>query len=112
MSDPPSCGAFYYDTVRLLVSYDEQYETELLGTLSTILGCDANVNATAGRLFTYRRTIRYRFERVRELTGLEVSATDGRETLSLGLTAMGVLGIAPWRGPATDPRAEGGRLPH
>jgi len=111
MSDPAELGRFYEETVRPLVAYDEQYETDLLGTLSTFLECDANVNATAARLFTHRHTIRYRFERVRELTGLDVSSTDGREKLSLGLKAMRVLGIAHPRGPATEPGAEGGRVP-
>jgi sugar diacid utilization regulator len=111
MSDPAELGRFYDETVRPLVSYDEQYETDLLGTLSTFLECDANVNATAARLFTHRHTIRYRFERVRELTGLDVSSSDGREKLSLGLKAMRVLGIAAPRGPATERGAEGGRVP-
>jgi hypothetical protein len=112
MSAPAELGRFYDDTVSPLVSYDEQYETDLLGTLSTFLECDANVNATAARLFTHRHTIRYRFERVRELTGLDVSSSDGREKLSLGLKAMRVLGIAAPRGPAKEPGAEGGRVPH
>jgi len=43
---------------------------------------------------------------VRELTGLDVQSTDGREKLSLGLKAMRVLGIAAPRGPATEPGAE------
>jgi sugar diacid utilization regulator len=111
MSDPAELKRFYSETVRPLVTYDEQYETDLLGTLSTFLDCDANVNATAARLITHRHTIRYRFERVRELTGLDVSSTDGREKLSLGLKAMRVLGIAAPRGPATEPGAEGGRVP-
>ncbi|MBV9464500.1 MAG: helix-turn-helix domain-containing protein [Solirubrobacterales bacterium] len=111
MSDPAELKRFYEETVRPLVSYDEQYETDLLGTLSTFLECDANVNATAARLITHRHTIRYRFERVRELSGLDVSSTDGREKLSLGLKAMRVLGIAAPRGPATEPGAEGGRVP-
>jgi sugar diacid utilization regulator len=111
MDDPGELKRFYSETVRPLVSYDEQYETDLLGTLSTFLDCDANVNATAARLITHRHTIRYRFERVRELTGLDVSSTDGREKLSLGLKAMRVLGIAAPRGPATEPGAEGGRVP-
>jgi sugar diacid utilization regulator len=110
MSDPAELRRFYSDTVRPLVAYDEQYETDLLGTLSTFLELDANVNATAARLITHRHTIRYRFERVRELTGLDVSSTDGREKLSLGLKAMRVLGIAAPRGPATEPGAEGGRV--
>jgi sugar diacid utilization regulator len=111
MNDPAELKRFYAETVRPLVAYDEQYETDLLGTLSTFLECDANVNATAARLITHRHTIRYRFERVRELTGLDVSSTDGREKLSLGLKAMRVLGIAAPRGPATEPGAEGGRVP-
>ena len=109
MKDPAELKRFYAETVRPLV--DEQYETDLLGTLATFLDCDANVNATAARLITHRHTVRYRFERVRELTGLDVSSTDGREKLSLGLKAMRVLGIAPPRGPASEPGAEGGRVP-
>ena len=111
MSDPVELRRFYDETVRPLVAYDEQYETDLLGTLATFLECDANVNATAARLITHRHTVRYRFERVRELTGLDVSSTDGREKLSLGLKAMRVLGIAPPRGPATEPGAGAGRVP-
>ncbi len=111
MKDPSELKRFYDETVRPLVSYDEQYETDLLGTLATFLDCDANVNATAARLITHRHTVRYRFERVRELTSLDVSSTDGREKLSLGLKAMRVLGIAAPRGPATEPGAEGGRVP-
>jgi sugar diacid utilization regulator len=111
MSDPAELRRFYAETVRPLVAYDEQYETDLLGTLAAFLECDANVNATAARLITHRHTIRYRFERVRELTGLDVSSTDGREKLSLGLKAMRVLGLAAPRGPATEPGAGGGRVP-
>jgi sugar diacid utilization regulator len=111
MNDPVELRRFYEETVRPLVAYDEQYETDLLGTLSTFLECDANVNATASRLITHRHTVRYRFERVRELTGLDVSSTDGREKLSLGLKAMRVLGIAAPRGPANERGAEGGRVP-
>jgi DNA-binding PucR family transcriptional regulator len=111
MRDPAELKRFYDETVRPLVAYDEQYETDLLGTLATFLECDANVNATASRLITHRHTIRYRFERVRELTGLDVSSTDGREKLSLGLKAMRVLGIAAPHGPASEPGAAGGRVP-
>jgi sugar diacid utilization regulator len=111
MKDPAELQRFYDETVRPLGAYDEQYETDLLGTLAAFLDCDANVNATAARLITHRHTIRYRFERVRELTGLDVSSTDGREKLSLGLKALRVLGIAPPRGPASEPGAGGGRVP-
>lgn len=112
MSENPSeLRRFYSETVEPLVSYDEQYETDLLQTLATFLEADGNVAGTAQRLFTHRHTIYYRLERVRELTGLDVSSTDGREKLSLGLKAMRVLGLSSAAGPASETGAEGGRVP-
>ena len=102
---------FYEETVAPLVAYDEQYETELVRTLDTFFDTDASVAGTAERLFTHRHTIRYRLDRVRELSGLDVSSSDGRERLSLGLKAMRVLGITPPGGPAHEPGAGGGRVP-
>jgi len=109
--DPAELQRFYAETVEPLVAYDEQYETELVTTLETFLDADGNVAGTAARLFTHRHTIRYRLERVRELSGLDVGSTDGREKLSLGLKAMRVLGIATRGGPAREAGAEGGRVP-
>jgi sugar diacid utilization regulator len=109
--DPAELQRFFAETVQPLVTYDEQYETDLVQTLETFLDADANVAGTAQRLYTHRHTIRYRLERVRDLTGLDVSSTDGREKLGLGLKAMRVLGIAAPRGPATEAGAEGGRVP-
>ncbi len=109
--DPAELQRFYAETVEPLVAYDEQYETDLVQTLETFLDCDGNVAGTAQRLFTHRHTVRYRLERVRDLSGLDVSSTDGREKLGLGLKAMRVLGIAAPRGPATEAGASGGRVP-
>ena len=112
MSENPSeLQRFYAETVEPLVAYDEQYETDLLRTLETFLEADGNVAGTAQRLFTHRHTIYYRLERVRELSGLDVSSSDGREKLSLGLKAMRVLGIASAAGPASEAGAAGGRVP-
>ncbi|MGO8907438.1 MAG: PucR family transcriptional regulator [Solirubrobacteraceae bacterium] len=112
MSENPSeLQRFYAETVEPLVAYDEQYETDLVRTLETFLEADGNVAGTAQRLFTHRHTIYYRLERVRELSGLDVSSSDGREKLSLGLKAMRVLGISSAVGPASEAGAEGGRVP-
>jgi DNA-binding PucR family transcriptional regulator len=112
MSENPSeLQRFYAETVEPLVAYDEQYETDLVLTLETFLEADGNVAGTAQRLFTHRHTIYYRLERVRELSGLDVSSSDGREKLSLGLKSMRVLGISSHAGPATEAGAEGGRAP-
>jgi sugar diacid utilization regulator len=108
--DPDELQRFYAETVEPLVAYDEQYDTDLVTTVETFLDCDGNVAATAQRLFTHRHTIRYRLERVRDLSSLDVGSSDGREKLSLGLKAMRVLGIAYRGGPASEAGTTGGRL--
>jgi sugar diacid utilization regulator len=109
--NPAELQRFYAETVEPLVAYDEQYETDLVATVEAFLDADGNVAGTAQRLFTHRHTVRYRLERVRELSGLDVGSSDGREKLSLGLKAMRVLGIASAQGPATEAGAEAGRVP-
>jgi PucR family transcriptional regulator, purine catabolism regulatory protein len=109
--DPAELERFYSETVEPLVAYDDQYETELVATVETYLDNDGNVAATAQRLFTHRHTIRYRLERARELCGHDVTSTEGREKLGLGLKAMRVLGIASPVGPAREPGTEAGQVP-
>ena len=82
--DPAELERFYSDTIAPLVAYDEQYGTELVRTLETFLDNDGSMAATYKQLYTHRHTIRYRLERVKELTGLDVGSTDGRERLGLG----------------------------
>jgi sugar diacid utilization regulator len=108
--DPGELERFYEETVAPLAAYDEQYETDLVTTIEAYLDNDGNVTPTASQLFTHRHTIRYRLERVRELSGHDISSSVGRERLSLGLKAMRVLGIAPPRGPAAEPGTEAGRV--
>jgi len=107
--EPGELERFYAETVAPLVAYDEQYETELVRTIEAYLDADGNVTPTAERLFTHRHTVRYRLERAKELCGHDITSTEGREKLGLGLKAMRVLGIARPRGPALEPGTEGGR---
>jgi PucR family transcriptional regulator, purine catabolism regulatory protein len=109
--DPAELERFYSETVEPLVAYDEQYETELVSTVETYLENDGNVAASAQQLYTHRHTIRYRLERARELCGHDVTSTEGREKLGLGLKAMRVLGIASPQGPAREPGTEAGQVP-
>jgi hypothetical protein len=108
--DPGELERFYEETVAPLVAYDEQYETDLVNTIETYLDEDGGVTPTAERLYTHRHTVRYRLERVKELTGLDLTSTEGREKVGLGLKAMRVLGIAAPAGPATEPGTEAGQV--
>jgi hypothetical protein len=90
-SRPEEIGQFYEDTVAPLVRYDEEYRTDLVGTVETYLRHNCNMNATAAAIYAHRHTIAYRLDRVRELTGLNPSVSEDRERLGLGLKAYRIL---------------------
>ncbi len=95
--NPEELEAFYAETLEPVVIYDSRYGTELVQTLITYLGNDASTVRTAGDLFAHRHTIRYRLDRVGELTGLDVDKSEDRERLTLGIKAMQLLGRVPER---------------
>ena len=91
--DPAELERFYAETIQPLADYDEQYETELV-TRRGVPRQRRQRRRHRQQLFTHRHTVRYRLERVRELCGHDISSTEGREKLGLGLEAMRVLGIS------------------
>jgi sugar diacid utilization regulator len=92
-SHPEEVRSFYEDTVAPLVRYDDQYRTDLVGTLESYLDQNCNMNATASAIYAHRHTVAYRLERVKELTGLDPMQSEDRERLGLGLKAYRI--IAP-----------------
>ena len=95
--NPEELEAFYAETLEPVVRYDLRYGTELVRTLTTYLDNDASTVKTATGLFAHRHTIRYRLDRVGELTGLDVDKSEDRERLTLGIKAMQLLGRVPER---------------
>lgn len=91
VSHPEEVRHFYEDTIAPVVVYDREYRGELLGTLDAYLDNDCNMNATARAIYAHRHTIAYRLDRVRELTGLDPSASSDRERLGLGIKAYRIL---------------------
>lgn len=92
-SHPEEVRSFYEDTVAAIVRYDDQYRTDLVGTLDAYLEQNCNMNATAAAIYAHRHTVAYRLERVKELTGLDPMLSEDRERLGLGLKAYRI--IAP-----------------
>ena len=92
-SHPEEVRSFYEDTVAAVVRYDDQYHTDLLGTLEAYLANDCNMNATAREIYAHRHTVAYRLQRVRELSKLDPMISEDRERLSLGLKAYRI--VAP-----------------
>ena len=92
-SHPEEVRSFFDDTVAPIVAYDDQYATDLVGTLEAYLEQNCNMNATAAAIYAHRHTVAYRLERVKELSGLDPMQSEDRERLGLGLKAYRI--IAP-----------------
>jgi hypothetical protein len=90
-SHPEEVRSFYEDTIAPVVRYDEQYTTDLVGTLSAYLDQNCNMNATAQTIHAHRHTVGYRLERVKELSGLDPFTSEDRERLGLGLKAYRII---------------------
>ncbi len=92
-SHPEEVRSFYEDTIAPAVRYDDQYRTDLVGTLEAYLAANCHMSATAAAIHAHRHTVAYRLERVRDLTGLDPMQSEDRERLGLGLKAYRI--IAP-----------------
>ena len=94
-SHPEEVRSFYEDTVAPVVRYDDQYRTDLVGTLEAYFEQNCNMNATAAAIYAHRHTVAYRLDRVQELTGLDPTQSEDRERLGLGLKAYRIIAPAP-----------------
>jgi DNA-binding PucR family transcriptional regulator len=64
-----------------LIAYDARRATELTATLAELLDQGGNLEAAASALGIHRSTLRYRLERIEELTELDLSKAQTRITL-------------------------------
>ncbi|GAB4254635.1 MAG: PucR family transcriptional regulator [Thermoleophilia bacterium] len=89
--DPDELRTLYLETIDPVERYDKQNDSQLLQTLSTYLANDENLSQTAKDLYAHRHTIRYRLQKIAEITGLSVFKSEDKERLSLGLKARSLL---------------------
>jgi DNA-binding PucR family transcriptional regulator len=93
---PEDIQSLYAETIAPLAEYDDRHHSELIKTLEEFLANNTNLNKTAESLFTHRHTVRYRLERIADISGLTVDSSEDLEKLSLGLKAGRLLaGLQP-----------------
>jgi sugar diacid utilization regulator/putative methionine-R-sulfoxide reductase with GAF domain len=77
-----------------ILDYDGEHSTHLLATLNAYLAEDLNLGRTANRLYCHPKTVRYRLDRVRDLTGRDLTSQRDCFDLQLALRMMGALDVA------------------
>jgi sugar diacid utilization regulator len=79
--------SFVREWLGTLIDYDTAKHAELVKTLTQYLEHGGNYDATALTLSVHRSTLKYRLQRIRELTGLELNDPDVHFNLQLATRA-------------------------
>jgi hypothetical protein len=70
-----------------LLAYDEQHRTDLVPTLAAYLDCGGSYDETASALAVHRSTLRYRLQRIREVSGHDLGDAEQRLNLHVATRA-------------------------
>ncbi|MFI9615229.1 PucR family transcriptional regulator [Streptomyces sp. NPDC052023] len=75
--------AFVREWLGPLVDYDGRHRTALVETLSRYFDCGGNYAETAESLAIHRSTLRYRLQRIREISGHDLTSVEDRLNLQV-----------------------------
>lgn len=73
------------NTIINLIKYDNNYNSELLKTLSIYFECELNISQTSKKLFIHRNTLNYRLNKIREILGYDFKNPKYLYTLYLAI---------------------------
>jgi sugar diacid utilization regulator len=83
-------GDFVREWLGSLLDYDADHGSDLVATLWQYFECGGNYDSTAEALTVHRSTLRYRLQRIRELSGLDLRDVDTRLNLHIAARAWQV----------------------
>ncbi|WP_327293908.1 MULTISPECIES: helix-turn-helix domain-containing protein [unclassified Streptomyces] len=75
-----------------LLDYDAAHHSDLMQTLYQYFECGGNYNVTAAALTIHRSTLRYRLQRIREISGRDLRDVDSRLNLHVAARVWRVMG--------------------
>lgn len=76
---------FFCEPLQRLIEYNNQTDKELVKTIAAFLECNGNLTETSNKLFIHRNTLKYRLERIRDITQIDLDDAENRLMLHLGL---------------------------
>jgi DNA-binding PucR family transcriptional regulator len=81
----PELETFQAEALGSLLEYDRSHGAELVKTLEAFFTANCSPKEAATLLHVHRNTVLYRLERIAEITGLDLNASDVRLRLHLAL---------------------------
>jgi sugar diacid utilization regulator/putative methionine-R-sulfoxide reductase with GAF domain len=88
----PDLKTFIHDVTGPLLEYDRESDGSLVRTLRAYFDADCSQKVAAERLFIHHKTLRYRLERIQQLTGLDLRRHDDRVRADVALRLLQVGG--------------------
>jgi sugar diacid utilization regulator len=88
---PAAIERFIATWLGTLTNYDDNHGTDLVATLGQYLDLGGRYEATADAIAVHRSTLKYRLQRIREITGLDLKDPDVRFNLQLATRALKTL---------------------
>jgi DNA-binding PucR family transcriptional regulator len=92
--DDPDLQAFIDDVTGPLVTYDRENDGSLIRTLRGFFDADCSQRVAAERLFIHHKTLRYRLERIKQLTGLDLARHEDRMRADFALRLLQINGAS------------------
>ena len=92
--DPQILRSYHESVLGEIDRWDADHQSGLITTLITFLEHDGRWGKAAEALHVHRNTLRYRLEKIAELSGRDVDTTSGRVDLALALTTRSLLRAA------------------
>lgn len=91
IEDPAAIEHFVRQWLGPLLDYDARKRSELVTTLSCYLECGGSYDLTAAALSVHRSTLKYRLQRIREISGHDLGDPDTNFNLQLATRAWRTL---------------------
>lgn len=79
---------FYEETIGKLCEYDTKLNAELLQTLEAYYQSNEKVKEVAAKLFIHSNTVKYRLQRIQDITGCDLGNSEQKFNLLVGLRIM------------------------
>ena len=81
----PELIIFYNETLKVLVDYDHDRDSELVHTLSLYFKCGGNLKRLAEEMGVHYNTVAYRIQRIKELAHVSFDNADQMLNLQIAL---------------------------
>lgn len=79
---------FHEESVGELIKYDKDHELELIHTLTTYFANNESLSQSAKTLFIHVNTLKYRLQRIKLLSGLDLHNSEDKLILQIGLKIL------------------------